>query len=148
MVKPKFSEPAKSWWVCCAILCTWQFGAVTYTVAGTTQSQALPHDFHIYTPTHISQFCPNHTFFQAYQVVPMSCICQCHQRRNHSHNHMHYPMILKFWKSEWTFLVLTIFTDFQVWSVFAVNTPSTPTFALNLCCFWNFSLCSMLEVAK
>ena len=62
MVKPKFSEPGKSWWVCCAILYTWQFGAVTYTVAGTTKSQALPHDFHICTPTHISQFCPNHTF--------------------------------------------------------------------------------------
>ena len=68
MVKPKFSEPAKNWWVCCAILYTWQFGAVTYTVAGTTQSQALPHDFHICTPTHISQFCPNHTF----PVIP-SC---------------------------------------------------------------------------
>ena len=62
MVKPNFSEPGKSWWVCCTILYTWQFGAVTYTVAGTTQSQALPHDFHICTPTHISQFCPNHTF--------------------------------------------------------------------------------------
>ena len=58
------------------------------------------------------------------------------------------PYESQVWKSEGTFLVLTSLQLFQVWSVVAVNTPSTPTFALNLCCFWNFSLISMLQVTN
>ena len=86
-------------------------------------------------------FCPNHTF-QSHQVVPMPCICQCHQRCNHPNNHMHYPMNLKFGSLKEHFLFWQVYSLFKSGRFFAVNTPSTPTFALNLCCFWNFSLLS------
>ena len=141
MCKPKIF---RTWWKWLSWLCHfWHltvWSSHTHSCRNHPIIGTAPWFSYMYTKHKSHSFVQTH-LFQSYQVVPMACICQCHQRCNHPTNHRHYPMVSKFGSLKTDLLFWQFLHIFKSGRFFAVNTPSTPTFAVNACCFCHVLVC-------